>query len=241
VASGDKPTVVRNFVEFLDAIRGLGPARRLFRGVCDARFELIPSIGHARNPNARPFTRSDEKKLLDRFKDQVRRFVGAEPQNDLEWLVLGQHHGLPTRLLDWTLSPIVAAFFAVEDTKTDLVAGRTGAQVREIPGKVYTAPLPREVSSRERIDPFTVKAPKLVLPSHISSRIPQQSSVLTLHPSPNRPWQPRKLRVIEIPPERKLEFKRELDVLGINEATLFPGIDAVAKYFAWQFRFDSVL
>jgi hypothetical protein len=241
VAAGDKPIVVRNFVEFLGAIRDLGPARRLFRGVSDARFELVPSIGRARDANARPFTRSDEKKLLERFKDQVRRFVGAEPRNDLEWLVLGQHHGLPTRLLDWTLSPIVAAFFAVGDTRIDAFNGKTGGRVREIPGKVYTAPLPQEVSPRDRIDPFRVKAPKLVLPSHISPRIPQQSSVLTLHPAPSRSWQPRKLRVIEIPPERKLEFQRELDVLGINDATLFPGIDAVAKYLAWQFRFDTVL
>src|SRR5215469_18271993 len=101
----------------------------MFRGVTDEKYDLKASIGRARGPTdpRRPdstvrqdFTSDDERALLERFKDQTRPHLSTRLDNDLEWLVFAQHHGLPTRVLDWTRSPLVAAFFATEQIESHI-------------------------------------------------------------------------------------------------------------------------
>ena len=64
-----------------------------------------------------------EREILDKFKRQAHHYLGNTPPDDatLDWLSIIQHHGGPTRLLDFTASFYVAAFFALEDTNEDAV------------------------------------------------------------------------------------------------------------------------
>src|SRR4029079_10133015 len=61
---------------------------------------------------------ADEHAALDLFKKQARPYLGHIPSSDLEWVAIAQHHGMSTRLLDWTESLLVSAYFATEKAGT---------------------------------------------------------------------------------------------------------------------------
>jgi hypothetical protein len=85
-----------------------------FRGQRRYDWDLVPSL--ARGAAGGTFTRDDSQFHLESFRRAARGRKDADPKLDAEdemW-ALGQHHGLRTPLLDWTLSPYVALFFAFE-------------------------------------------------------------------------------------------------------------------------------
>src|SRR5258707_5128601 len=92
----------------------------IFRGVGDARYELMPKIGRpdiSKNPSDGSnvgYSPDFEKRCIERFKREARSHMGIEPASHLDWLSIAQHYGLPTRLLDWTESPLMAAYFALK-------------------------------------------------------------------------------------------------------------------------------
>jgi hypothetical protein len=79
-----------------------------YRGQDDAEWCLLPSI--YRLGDGRYF----ERELLRDFEIHLSTEANFNPKNDIEWIFIAQHHGLPTRMLDWSENPLVALFFAVE-------------------------------------------------------------------------------------------------------------------------------
>ena len=77
-----------------------------FRGCTNKDYRLVPSIGRP------PFTVEKEKALLNAFKQDAVQFMEQQPVSEWEWLLWARHHDLPTRLLDWTESPLVGLYFA---------------------------------------------------------------------------------------------------------------------------------
>ena len=142
--------------------------RWVFRGHSRADFQLIPSLGRVTHTSV---SRSKyEESLFDIFCREARGYFNSSslPANEWEWLCLAQHHGLPTRLLDWTHNPLAALYFAVTEHP-------------EHDGHLFALHSIRKAS--ERIcngSPFTIERPVKFYPNAVTPRIRAQEGVFVV-------------------------------------------------------------
>jgi hypothetical protein len=199
----------------------------LFRGQSNAKHQLlIPKVGRVdKAPGAArkyDYLPADEERVFKNFKKAARPYLMNEPKTEIEWLAVAQHHGLPTRLLDWTESLFVAAYFAVEKTQTN--------------GAVFCVRDISEIGSDAEEKIFQQSEVLMYHPPHISPRITAQQSVFTLHPNPDQPFEHPTLERWVIAQKACWDIKRSLSAAGITQAGLFPGIDGLSQYLGWQYK-----
>ncbi len=202
----------------------------LFRGEARQFPSLQPKSGRVndgRGSSRRlPYRLEDESQALDLFKRQARPYLHHAPHDDLEWLAIAQHHGVPTRLLDWTESPLIAAYFAAGGRGAD-----DGARIYCVHG------LP---DADRTIGPFESTAVGVYRPPHISPRISAQSAVFTVHPDPTVNFAPSGLETWTVAKAACHKLKDALTASGISQASLFPDIDGLSRHVAWLYKWGKL-
>ena len=207
-------------LEFFNSFRDPG---FVFRGVTSEKHELIPKVGRTEFSGQNEL-RENEELLLRIFKQRATAHVSFSPTTDLEWLALGQHHGLPTRLLDWSVNPLVATYFAVEKDNNSNASA------------IFSRHIKRG-SLLGNDNPFDIKHVYKYYPPHISPRIPAQQGLFTVQPVPNEPMQEDSpITKIIIPKKSRNAFLKQLNFFGINRETMFPDLDGACTHLAWRFR-----
>jgi len=168
---------VPDWQTFAQLVAEHGDGSWIFRGVTREEHQLVPAIGRLRKDGlgdtGRHYTPDAEIKCLAMFKRAARPFLPFVPDTELEWLTIAQHYGLRTRLLDWTESPLVAAFFATE------APDRNGAPA------IYCSKAPPDATPAEQADPLhAMRDVKTFRAPHLNTRIQVQRSIVTVHPRP---------------------------------------------------------
>jgi hypothetical protein len=203
--------------------------------------------------------RSKERHLIRNFRKYARRsFVGDD--SVWNWLALAQHHGLPTRLLDWSFSPYVALHFVTSRPGAMDVDGEVWLvdvrQVhRELPEElrailedegsdVLTGEMisraARTVGDLERLarEPFAL----FLEPPSLDDRIINQAAMFSLMSTPHAlldEWlesRPHVWRRVVVPAGLKWEIRDRLDQINLSERVLFPGLDGLSALLARYYR-----
>jgi hypothetical protein len=193
--------------------------RWMFRGHAHANWPLVSKAGRA------PYSEIDDKTVFQTWRRQAVAYITSRPQNDWEWLAVAQHHGLPTRLLDWSLNPLVACYFAVREHQ---------------PGDavIFAAKFQSVVPPDTDSNPHNFSEVALFRAHRITDRITSQSGAFTIHPDPRLPVLAGSkgllgLEEIRIAEGFRRTLRSQLSYYGFNDATLFPGLDGVSSHLSW--------
>ncbi|MDO5021962.1 MAG: FRG domain-containing protein [Eubacteriales bacterium] len=224
----------------------------VYRGVGNRNWSLVPSLNRCCEEHL-----DLERQILRSF----RKYGYAELRDATglwQTLAMGQQFGLPTRLLDWTYSPLVAAHFATADIEEFDVDGsiiccdmaETNRNLPEIFGK-YLFREKCNVFSMEMLDNIADSFEKLseisekpfaffFEPASTVNRIANQYALFSVVSNPKHiidelPQLKGAFLKIIIPSSVKLEIRDKLDYINISERMIYPGLEGVCKWIARRY------
>jgi FRG domain-containing protein len=150
---------------------------------------------------------------------------------------------MPTKLLDWTESPLFAIYFAISESgikqQTDCKGKVVGVFVD---AGVYSVRLEEEVQSVHGSDMYwsSEQAVLIYRPPHIDRRIGAQRGLFTLHQNPTKAYSPPTLQKWVIRGEVCLSIRLLLAKAGIHRALLFPDLEGTARQLGWAYKWGQL-
>lgn len=241
---------IRDVHDLFRASEALRRRRRIpiwFRGVTQESYGLVPSLGRE------PFALDQERTLINVFKQNAVQFLGERPPSQWEWLFLARHHGVPTRLLDWTESPLIGLYFAAHASD--------GADRRDGEDGALWVLLPTELNRRANIklanrsalpifeddDDYLRNYLPTTLASETISRLTPAAGIAIRHSKRMQAQHSvftvthREQTAIEavgdaghigrfiVPANAKARIRRQLAALKIDRLSVFPELDNAAR------------
>jgi len=224
---------------------------KAYRGMSDSSWHIRTSLQRV-NTNYMDV----EKHLLRNFVKYTPPEYPVSVSNFWQMLTLAQHHGLPTRLLDWTYSPIIALHFALDNYATFHNPG--DAVIWSVDLHKIKTTLPEDASivfKRDGAYSFTIDSLSVLYrelddlnshenddfliffePPSFDQRIVNQYALLSTTRNPRTvvsDWllkHPELYNRIIIPQELKWEFRDRLDQINITERIIYPGLDGLCSW-----------
>jgi hypothetical protein len=213
---------INNFSEFQQTIEKYSDSKYLFRGHSDFEWELFPKVG--RNNFKKKINKSsNEQYLLDSWMRYASQLLTKQPVDIWDSLSLAQHHGLATRLLDWTKNPLIALFFATFEIKSTKDSA------------VYILDFNDETLNTSKIiDPFMMTNSGIFYPKGLTSRVISQRGVFSISHDPIKPLElllPQYSFIkLRIKSESKEKMQKILEQYGINEFSIYQDLDNLSNY-----------
>ena len=204
----------------------------LFRGQSVDK-PLIPNIARNIFKKSREV---DEKRMFDEFNIQSIQYLSYLPKNELEQLTIAQHHGLPTRLLDWTENALAALYFAVSKESVDSDA------------VVWVLSLERDSTlliTDYNIKIFEQTELKFFKPSSIIQRVSSQHGWFSLHPYKGQGYYDRADQILDgeyrlnkliIKQGCAKKILQTLESCGINRHTIFRDLDSLGTHIFEKYK-----
>jgi len=241
---------LKSWAEFLEVITDSPYSDWAFRGHRNQHWPLLSALSrYLRNFRIDPTAwAAQEERILRIFKRKAHHFLSAGPlpDDDFEWLALMQHHGAPTRLLDFTWSPYVAAFFALQRATGDAaVWAFNPARISKPEG------VDRDTTGGEEFRRYFLKQEVPFVwvgePHSMNRRLIAQSGTFAIPGILHRSMDeilgtypdPKNTLVKFVLPSAKIRDRglRELYRMNITHATLFPDLDGLARSLAYELEF----
>ena len=248
---------VSEYIKYVEFLRNSFMPDIWFRGISRSSYKLVPSI--YRN-NVWNYNKSGAQDITNSFIHKAKIYYSNKSRiSKWEWYHLMQHYGVPTRLLDWTEGYLIALFFAVRNLSSVSIPSVWCINPFELnnfsSGEVvyFTDPITRDEEDNEIVDKYLSddsadlpKYPIAIQPPCINERIASQRSCFTvngvfrdafskIHADSKSKFQLVQLRISTSFAEK---IKDEIVNAGINEATLFPDLEGLARELKYEFGME---